>query len=282
MLLWRIIYSQGSVDELRCRSATNEFNIWRMLSKPVRYPSSWLPSRHGLRWSISIPSGTRCVLAKSIIHIPAFVLSCMNNKDVPMSCQNQLRLVEAVRWIEKKSPIYSERLFLMLLLCFFSFHTVNSPRDWRKIRRRWASFPAVQVVRHIWAVQWQSKPEIMCKKIFLKKRLNYTLTMHYQGMRTIFDKLFENSQDLGSSSKRLVILTGCAVVFSGALDAESEPGCRRDGLPPHHVPGLGHPTHLDLFGGGSAGIHLAHFIEHVLQGWKIHFYVHCASSQRYS
>ena len=128
MLLWRIIYSQGSVDELRCRSATNEFNIWRMLSKPVRYPSSWLPSRHGLRWSISIPSGTRCVLAKSIIHIPAFVLSCMNNKDVPMSCQNQLRLVEAVRWIEKKEPdILRAALFnATFVFLFISYSELTS------------------------------------------------------------------------------------------------------------------------------------------------------------
>ena len=96
-----------------------------------------------------------------------------------------------------------------------------------------------------------------------------TWTMNYQGVRTIFDKLIENGQDLRSSSDRLVILAGCAVVLPDALDAESECSCRRDGLPPHHVPRFGHSAQLDLFRGGSTRIHLAHFLKHILQDRKM-------------
>lgn len=54
------------------------------LSRPQRYPSSLLPSTHGLRWSRVRGGGMGTVFPKSIIQIPALpVRSWTNNKELP-------------------------------------------------------------------------------------------------------------------------------------------------------------------------------------------------------
>lgn len=58
------------------------------LSRPQRYPSSLLPSTHGLRWSRVRGGGIGTVFPKSIIQIPALpVRSCTNNKELPTTCR---------------------------------------------------------------------------------------------------------------------------------------------------------------------------------------------------
>lgn len=62
------------------------------LSKPHRYPSSRLPSTHGVLWSKVSGGGVGNVFPKSIIHTPALpVRSCMNSRELPTTCGGQRR-----------------------------------------------------------------------------------------------------------------------------------------------------------------------------------------------
>lgn len=78
------------------------------LSRPQRYPSSLLPSTHGLRWSRVRGGGIGTVFPKSIIQIPALpVRSWTNNKELPTTCrktafyQSISSAESTIKWIWK-------------------------------------------------------------------------------------------------------------------------------------------------------------------------------------
>jgi hypothetical protein len=59
--------------------------LMRLLS-PIRYPSSWFPTIHFDECEMDIPFGSTNVLAKSISHTLAFVLSWTKSKELPITC----------------------------------------------------------------------------------------------------------------------------------------------------------------------------------------------------
>lgn len=90
---WRI-YSLGSLLFSVSVTLRSSFSLSsRMeirLSRPNKYPSSWLPSTQGLRWLTLTWSGRGFVFPKSIIHTLACpVLSWTNNKELPITYNSE-------------------------------------------------------------------------------------------------------------------------------------------------------------------------------------------------
>ena len=77
------------------------------LPKPIKYPSSWLPTRQGVRWSILIPAGRGWVLAKSIIQTFALCWSWMKSNELPINCKAEI--LNTIRHCQQKK-MYKNRV----------------------------------------------------------------------------------------------------------------------------------------------------------------------------
>lgn len=55
------------------------------LLMPIKYPSSWFPTRHSLLWEISVFAGNEIVLAKSMSQMLALLRSCTNSSELPIT-----------------------------------------------------------------------------------------------------------------------------------------------------------------------------------------------------
>lgn len=73
--------------------ATKAVKMLMRLSIPIRYPSSWFPTTHGVLWSMFIPAGKGTVFPKSISHTQAFSESWTNNRELPMSCKKEKKIM---------------------------------------------------------------------------------------------------------------------------------------------------------------------------------------------
>lgn len=82
--------SDGAVTSMRVTgnavAAFISVNISSRLLMPIRYPSSWLPTTHSDVWLIRMSGGRTSVFAKSISHMLAFLLSCTNRSELPITC----------------------------------------------------------------------------------------------------------------------------------------------------------------------------------------------------
>lgn len=76
----------GRRDDAGSRNASCiSVNMLIRLFSPIRYPSSWFPTTHFNECEMDIPFGKTNVLAKSISHTLALVLSWTNSRELPIT-----------------------------------------------------------------------------------------------------------------------------------------------------------------------------------------------------
>ena len=135
------------------------------LSSPLRYPSSWVPILHGIRWSKLKPLSTGMVLAKSIIHAPQISASYMMSKELPMICQknNGVRLffivmtrmlnpkLTSTRFLDANSLCDSTVLSLQCLL------VNNNKNEAKNVNNKTTKTTKLYLVHDAWVAEVKKK-----------------------------------------------------------------------------------------------------------------------------